>query len=284
MVGSHKTRSLSLYDVDTKAVSEVKFMCTECGKTLKTQEKFEIHCMGHGDPELECNKCHKVFASKFSLRTHHKIHSRKHACNYCAKTYTEREELRAHAAKIHFMFMCESCDFIATNYRDLYEHQKECHTQEECVKESSETDFVESFVDYDTETGMFFESPEDPSLKWEQQSASAPSTTSKTDEIKKADSIIAKVMSNKIFLLHAKKARQHRKYNKVNILNYFYLSTPLDRYYFDVKHLIVRPNVQSRAPRHSPLARPSSAPLCFVCLGYRFLEKLNVRTLSLRIE
>lgn len=42
------------------------------------------------------------------------------------------------------------------------------------------------------------------------------------DEIQRADSVIAKVMSNKIFLLHSKKARRHRRYNKVNNVKYIY--------------------------------------------------------------
>ncbi|KAL4718485.1 hypothetical protein ACJJTC_004007 [Scirpophaga incertulas] len=125
MIGNHRTPQYpSSCDPDSSTVSEVKFRCTECGKNLKNQEKFEIHCMGHGDPELECSKCRKVFASKFTLRTHRKIHNRKYPCGHCSKTYSDIEDLRIHAAKIHFVFMCESCNYVADSYAGLNLHQE----------------------------------------------------------------------------------------------------------------------------------------------------------------
>lgn len=189
-------------------------MCSECGKSLKNQEKFELHCMGHGDPELECNKCHKVFASKFTLRTHRKIHSRKYPCAHCSKTYADAEDLRTHTAKIHYMFMCEYCDFVADKYCDLTEHQA-THGTEPLSKQDSDNDFTESLMDEVMSDGdhMIVQSPE-ADFKMESD-VSLDSNQYQNDEIQKADSVIAKVMSNKIFLLHSKKARKHKRYNKV---------------------------------------------------------------------
>ncbi|XP_059045486.1 zinc finger protein 699-like [Achroia grisella] len=221
IVSNHRMiKSLNLYDASNSTASEVKFMCTECGKSLKNQEKFEIHCMGHGDPELECNKCHKVFASKFTLRTHRKLHARKYPCTYCYKTYSEAEDLRVHAAKMHFIFMCMYCNFVAKNYIELSNHQQTHNA--DVTKESNETDCTDSLVnETSNETDIITVSPplmltqsstDSDNLNLDNQCAI--SKENLDDEIKKADSVIAKVMSNKVFLLHSKKARKHRKYNK----------------------------------------------------------------------
>ncbi|XP_050344219.1 zinc finger protein 528-like [Nymphalis io] len=205
MVGSHKSPKIPILGTD--AVSEVKFMCTDCGKMLKNQKKFELHCLGHGDPELECNKCHKVFASKFTLRNHRKIHQRKHQCTCCTKTYSDFDDLKTHMAKIHFVFICDLCDYTASKYSELELH-KICHKETD-IKEMSDTEFTLSLDDdLISESDTLTPPTEDYILN------SDIDESAKMDEIKKADSVIAKVMSNKIFLLHSKKARRHKRYKK----------------------------------------------------------------------
>ncbi|CAG9582999.1 unnamed protein product [Danaus chrysippus] len=201
MVGNHKiTKEL----FRPNPIREMKFMCTECGKHLKNQKKFELHCLGHGNPDLECNKCHKVFASKFTLRNHLKIHQRKFPCMYCTKTYSSSKELRSHKAKIHFIFMCDICDYTATKYPDLEEH-KQTHTNE---VDLSDSDFTLSLNgDMISDSGSLSPSTEDYVIRSED-------FEQKLDEIKKADSVIAKVMSNKMFLLHTKRARRDKKCKK----------------------------------------------------------------------
>ncbi|XP_053608831.1 zinc finger protein 431-like isoform X2 [Plodia interpunctella] len=223
MVGNHKLKSHTFsYEIESALSKEMKFMCTECGKSLKTQEKFEIHCMGHGDPELECNKCHKVFASKFTLRTHRKIHTRKYPCSYCSKTFSDADDLRSHCAKIHFMFMCDSCDYVSTKYVDLSVHLELHNNTQSRVKENN-IELSETFMDDVSETDIIVMNPEASSMKWEPSESESMSKwgqgenqapMSKSEEIRKADSVIAKVMSNKMFLLHSKKARRHKRYNK----------------------------------------------------------------------
>ncbi|RVE48196.1 hypothetical protein evm_007150 [Chilo suppressalis] len=216
MVGNHRTpRSSISNDTNSSSVGDMKFMCTECGKNLKSQEKFEIHCMGHGDPDLECNKCHKVFASKFTLRTHRKIHNRKYVCNYCSKSYSDAEDLREHSAKIHFVFLCENCDFITNKYSELVAHEL-IHNKDDEGIENSMIDDQRSMLCTDdgimediSDTDIITPSPEGHDVKND-----ASCSYSKDEEIQKADSVIAKVMSNKIFLLHSKKARRQSRYNK----------------------------------------------------------------------
>ncbi|KAH9639124.1 hypothetical protein HF086_018192 [Spodoptera exigua] len=202
MVGSH--RFPNLYDVSTN----VKFMCTDCGKNLKNQEKFEQHCRGHGDPDLECNKCHKVFASKFTLRNHRKIHSRMYPCNYCTKSYSTSQELQSHITKAHFSFMCECCSFTCENFDDLTAHQEihkqDSHSQINTSKNSSESDFAE--------TGGLFEEISDFSVTEDMVKRE------QDERFQTADSVIAKVMSNKIFRSNStsgnSKNKKQRKYNK----------------------------------------------------------------------
>nr|CAB3507544.1 unnamed protein product [Spodoptera littoralis] len=201
MVGNH--RLSNLYDVS----SNVKFMCTDCGKNLKNQEKFEQHCRGHGDPDLECNKCHKVFASKFTLRNHRKIHSRMYQCNFCSKSYSTSQELQSHTTKAHFSFMCECCSFTCENLADLTAHQKihkhETPSEINNSKNSSESDFAE--------TGGLFEEISDFSLPEDMVKRE------QDERIQTADSVIAKVMSNKIFRSNStssSKSKKQRKYNK----------------------------------------------------------------------
>ncbi|KAG6462037.1 zinc finger protein 678 [Manduca sexta] len=204
MVSTHK----HVYDIHSRPIGDVKYMCSDCGKNLKNQEKFELHCMGHGNPELECNKCHKVFASKFTLRTHRKIHNRKYPCTYCTRSYATSEELRLHVSKIHFVFMCNNCPYTANKYSELMIH---CAIHKDFkIKESSETDFAESLTEDLSESDIIASSPEETLLQEREEE-----TDVKRDMAEEADSVIAKVMSNKMFLLHAKKARRHRKYNKV---------------------------------------------------------------------
>ncbi|XP_049875048.1 zinc finger protein 708-like [Pectinophora gossypiella] len=189
--------------------TDVRYICSECGKNLKTRDKFERHCLGHGDPELECNRCHKVFASKFTLRVHRKIHSRKHPCSYCTKTYSKIEDMRAHAAKVHFAFMCEHCDFVASKHSELTTH---LDTHETTYKDSSETEFAESYFD-DIMSDSDVINPDSPVPDWKVTDDEAKDLVSKFEEIQKADSVIAKVMSNKMFL--AGRTKKNRRYTKV---------------------------------------------------------------------
>ncbi|CAH2041743.1 unnamed protein product, partial [Iphiclides podalirius] len=209
MVGTHRQSR------DAEASSsegEVKFLCTECGKSLKSQEKFELHCLGHGDPELECSKCRKVFASKFTLRTHRKIHYRKHQCDFCTKAFKGPDELRAHAAKTHFVFACHSCEYAADSYEELLGHNVR-HVQ------AAARDCGDASCGSERATPSPPRSPSPrpatpPSPRPSPPTPAAPAQRPTRDEIREADSVIAKVMSNKVFLLHAKKAKKHKRYRK----------------------------------------------------------------------
>ncbi|KPJ15679.1 Zinc finger protein 112 [Papilio machaon] len=163
------------------------FICAQCGKKLKSQEKFELHSRGHGDPDLECEKCNKVFASKFSLRTHRKIHTRKYPCANCTKSFNKLAELRTHLAKTHPSQKCDDCDFTTNNQTDLQKHEK-CHIWREST-ENSESFFLDdgvSDIENDSDSGNIYELPMD-----------VDENDSIEIDIKNANDVLAKVMSNK---------------------------------------------------------------------------------------
>ncbi|XP_041981407.1 zinc finger protein 845-like [Aricia agestis] len=195
VVSSH---SHKLPVIETDTTTEVKFTCSECGKNFKSQEKFELHCVAHGDPDLECDKCKKVFASKFTLRTHLKIHNRKYSCTHCPKTYTSDDDLKNHMAKIHFVFACNQCEFTSNSYSSLDLH-KDIHKVNKVMSDT------ESAVSVDSSSNHSIVLDEDEDME---------EFLTRDQQIEEAESVIAKVISNEIFLLHAKKARKHRKFNK----------------------------------------------------------------------
>ncbi|XP_068632173.1 uncharacterized protein [Battus philenor] len=182
-----------------------QYMCSQCGKKLKSREKFEKHCLGHGDPDLECDKCFKVFASKFTLRTHRKIHMRKYPCEHCTKTFSRSLELKAHAAKVHSEYNCDTCEYTASDNRDLEAHQSSHEGYASGVKE----------LEIGSDITIGNRSPEySPPPRANEEMASEDNDwedVNKTD----ADAIISRVISNKIFLLHSKAARKQKRYNKV---------------------------------------------------------------------
>lgn len=105
---------------------------------------FKIFFLGHGDPDVECNKCHKVYATKFSLRAHRKIHNRKFPCKYCTRSFSRLEGMQTHMTKMHFLFTCDLCDYMAAEFADLQAHRQ---THESVYKDSSDTELDHSIFD-----------------------------------------------------------------------------------------------------------------------------------------
>ncbi|CAG9135537.1 unnamed protein product [Plutella xylostella] len=226
MSGSHSSRS-PRECAPSAQPGDLRFLCTQCGKSLKTQEKLEMHRRAHGNPELECPECRKVFASKFTLRTHKQIHLRKFICDYCSRSFSSKAELAAHFAKVHFRFDCDKCDLYFEKHQDLSEHKASAHEDFgdlDFKHDSSETEFADSFIDDDIETFSETDlivpgSDEDMVVIDDADDKtdlldSLDNMIDKEEEARNADSVIATVMANKIFLLNCKKATRHKKSNK----------------------------------------------------------------------
>ncbi|GBP10779.1 PR domain zinc finger protein 5 [Eumeta japonica] len=104
---------------------DFRFLCTQCGKTLKNQDKFEMHCRGHGDPEVECEICHKVFATKATLRNHKRLHERPYSCETCYKSFEDVEKLRKHEMKNYCTYKYDMCDNESSNNEEIEESMKQ---------------------------------------------------------------------------------------------------------------------------------------------------------------
>lgn len=102
--------------------------------------------LAHGDPDLECNICGKVYASKYTLRAHKKLHDRKFPCERCTRTYSVSEDLRNHMISKHGIFTCDECNYTSRDYEDLKTHQL---THEPNYKDTTEAELVRFFCDDD---------------------------------------------------------------------------------------------------------------------------------------
>ncbi|XP_045774155.1 PR domain zinc finger protein 5-like isoform X1 [Maniola jurtina] len=169
----------------------VGFICIECNKSFKSREKFETHCLGHGNPDVECSQCKKVFASKTTLQNHMKIHLRKHKCPYCRKRYQKFEDLTAHLEQAHLVSKCDVCNFSSSTsalekHRD--EHKLDGVLVQEPDFEASNSEDILSLNDWPASAVDY----------------SVPYVESRHHH----DSGIAQATSNELFLRDANKAKK----------------------------------------------------------------------------
>lgn len=217
MVGGHG-RSSRAYsqELTQPSTSHLKFYCRECGKTLKNQEKLRQHCARHGDPELECDKCHKVYASKFTLRAHRKIHMRRHPCSMCYKSFSTPKELRSHILTSHELLSCDKCEGIFDKYKDWEDHQ----ANHEEKRDTSDTEDAISGVNDEVNTEDIIQPRESVQAeKLEEMVADREvyARDDDDDDVKLSDYVIAKVMSNDLF----RRGRKYRRQKRTDKVSWF---------------------------------------------------------------
>ncbi|CAK1542890.1 unnamed protein product [Leptosia nina] len=102
--------------------------CKICTKSFRDRKKFKQHSLGHGDPNVECDKCFKVLSSKYSLRNHKKIHQRPQACDFCSMTYDTVDALKKHQVRMHSKpYECDYCRKEIYNQEEMLRHIKKEH-------------------------------------------------------------------------------------------------------------------------------------------------------------
>ena len=80
----------------------------------------------------ECDICHHILLSKYSLTRHiRNVHTvRCYQCGHCSRTFQSRNDLRTHAAVDHFgerAFECTQCHRQFVKLRSLKQHIKKRH-------------------------------------------------------------------------------------------------------------------------------------------------------------
>ncbi|XP_069364941.1 zinc finger protein 883-like [Maniola hyperantus] len=131
----------------------VGFLCPKCKKSFNSCEKFEIHCLGHGNPDVECSICRTVFASKLTLQNHIKIHLRKHKCPYCTETYQKFKHFTAHLEEAHFVWRTGLKKHKEKHEFDgVLAQEPESETTVSGSAEEYSTAYEESKQDVDSET------------------------------------------------------------------------------------------------------------------------------------
>lgn len=72
--------------------------CTICSAVFKQRSALTQHMQMHkNDPERNCQKCHKTFATKFECQRHIKTaHAEMTACNRCKRYFPSKSQFDAH--------------------------------------------------------------------------------------------------------------------------------------------------------------------------------------------
>ena len=125
--------------------------CQYCGFKTSTGHYLKKHIeTKHQSKKYVCDKCSKIFTSKFGLSEHKKkIHEgRILKCETCGREFTGKSNLSTHVKAKHLgvKFECEFCDHIASRKEHLENHVKRVHnanqvTELKCSDCSYETKY-----------------------------------------------------------------------------------------------------------------------------------------------
>lgn len=86
------------YDLDNHLESHedvVKYLCSHCGKGLKTHRQYDSHLrLAHNPKSVECNICHKKLRKK-NLKGHINRHLNvdEFVCEICSRKFTAQSKL-----------------------------------------------------------------------------------------------------------------------------------------------------------------------------------------------
>lgn len=81
-------------------ITEVNFLCSECGKGCKTAQQLSIHMRVHSEKKIKCPDCPGVFGNLQLFKYHRELHMNlKYKCNECKSTFTCKRYLATHISK-----------------------------------------------------------------------------------------------------------------------------------------------------------------------------------------
>ncbi|XP_072948398.1 uncharacterized protein [Epargyreus clarus] len=238
--------------------NQKKYQCDKCKQIFDQIAEFKQHMVGnHRSPKISiadpsevkfmCLECGKNLKNQKKFEMHCLGHGNPELeCDKCHKVFASKFTLRIHR-KIHLRKPSTTCNI----FRE--------HTSTEMTRDSS-ADLSCLGDDFDSSTlSPIPETPDD----IEQDIIGL----DKQDEISRADSIIAKVVSNKMFLLHSKKVKRGRKYrNACDVcLKTFDRVGDLKRHL--IEHVIRSTLAKNPVNRHGALNI-----LCEVCQAETFTK------------
>lgn len=87
-------------------------ICKHCNEIFQTAPDLKVHLLKHVNP-LECQTCHKCFASPSGLKDHMNRHLeyKPYPCKHCPKSFVTNAELKHHMVyhDTHRPHVCEEC-------------------------------------------------------------------------------------------------------------------------------------------------------------------------------
>lgn len=118
--------------------SEIKAICTVCGKELMNKYTLENHMRLHDNIEYPCSLCPARFHSLKSITRHLKIHDPKRKdrfrCDTCNAKFCEKRNLKYHLKNAHSglkrdkTFACSHCDQKFYTSKATKQHVLRKHT------------------------------------------------------------------------------------------------------------------------------------------------------------
>ncbi|XP_064080011.1 uncharacterized protein LOC135197034 isoform X1 [Macrobrachium nipponense] len=107
-------------------------LCDICGKRFKTARQLRSHKGVHmrktNSPQLQCEKCQRLFSDKRMLRNHmESVHNKvkPFLCNYCGYSTASRSTLKMHMRQHtgEKPFACEKCSYRTADHNSLRRHR-----------------------------------------------------------------------------------------------------------------------------------------------------------------
>ena len=106
---------------------DVKYLCSQCNKTLRTRASMKDHECTHRDKPYTCGRCGTTFVNVNRLNLNRHVHCRQrlHSCftSHCDRRYKCPQDLLGHIKKhLKVNHKCHACTYTTHERRLLRRH------------------------------------------------------------------------------------------------------------------------------------------------------------------